>query len=304
MATVVEAASSALGLPPLVAFALGAAGLTGVRTSSRTITTVGPVVGAFAETPVQVRRVSTSLIDSAPVGAVQRLDRIPEGDQVRIERYAAPGLPPRFVVYVGPTETFSPARGDEPWDLTSNVGGVGGEPVGSYRASELAMRDAGIGPGDAVQFVGFSQGGLVAGMLASSGDWNAAGIQTFGGPTGNIAMPEGLDGMAVRNTDDFIPMLAGPQLDHGVMQVERQAFADGQPMPSYHAAPAHQRDAYRATAMAIDEAQSAQLREQSAALDAFTGDYARLADSTITVSTYHGMRIQPDAVDPGEVLQQ
>ncbi|HXR45654.1 MAG TPA: hypothetical protein VN759_12640, partial [Pseudolysinimonas sp.] len=269
-----------------------------------TIMTVGPLVGAFAETPVRVTRVSTGLIDSAPVGAVQRLDRIPEGDQVRIERYAAPGEPPRFVVYVGPTETFSPARGDEPWDLTSNVGGVGGEPVGSYRASELAMRDAGIRPGDPVQFVGFSQGGLVAGMLAASGDWNAAGIQTFGGPTGNIPMPGGLDGMAVRNTDDFIPMLAGPQQDHGVMQVERQAFADGQPMPSYHAAPAHQRDAYRATAMAIDEAQSQPLRAQSAALDAFTGDYARQDGSTITVMIYHGTRIQPDPVDPRRALQQ
>ncbi len=154
-----EATSSALGIPPIVAFWLGATGITGVRTSARTITTVGPVAGVFSETPVQVQRMSTARIDSAPAGAVQRLDRIPEGNQVRIERYDAPDQPPRYVVYVGPTETFSPARGDEPWDLTSNVGGVGGESVGSFRASELAMRDAGIMAGDPVQFVGFSQAG-------------------------------------------------------------------------------------------------------------------------------------------------
>ncbi len=174
------------------------------------------------------------------------------------------------------------------------MGGVGGLEVGAYRASELAMHDAGIRPGEAVQFVGFSQGGLVATMLAASGDWNAAGVQTFGAPAGQLVLPDGLQGMAVRNTDDFIPMLGGPQLDHHVLQVERQAFAPGQPMPTYHAAPAHQRDAYRATAMAIDAAGSAEVREQSAALDAFTGDYAERDGSTITVFGYHGERIPPE----------
>ncbi len=75
-------------------------------------------------------------------------------------------------------------------------------------------------------------------------------------------------------------------------------------MPSYHAAPAHQRDAYRATAMAIDATRSQPLREQSAGLDAFTGDYARQDGSTITVMTYHGTRLLPEPVDPREVLGQ
>jgi len=287
-----ETTSSFLGVPAPLAFALGAAGVTGVRSSARGLLAVGPVVGLFRETPVRVERTSTTEITSPPVGAAERLDRVPEGDQVRIEKYEVPGEPTRFVVYVGPTETFSPAAGNEPWDLTSNVGGVGGLDVGSFRATELAMHDAGIGSSDQVQFVGFSQGGLVATMLAGSGEWNAAGLETFGAPAGNIELPDGLSGMAVRNTDDFIPLLAGPQLDHHLLQVERRAFADGAALPTYHAAPAHQRDAYMATAAAVDQATSAAVREQNAALNAFTADYATRPGAVVTAMTYHGERVQ------------
>lgn len=290
-----EATSSALGIPAPVALLLGVCGVTGVRTSARGLLAVGPLLGTFRETPVTVQRVSTARIDapdgSAPVGAAGRLDRVPEGDQVRIEKYEAPGQPNRFVVYVGPTETFSPAAGDEPWDLTSNVGGVGGLEVGSFRATELAMHDAGVTADDQVQFVGFSQGGLVATMLAGSGEWNAAGIETFGAPAGNIELPAGLDGMAIRNSDDFVPMLAGPQLDHHVLQVERRAFDEGAALPASQAAPAHQRDAYRATALAVDAATSSAVREQNAALDSFTADYVRRPGAAVTVTTYHGERV-------------
>ena len=297
-----ETTNSVLGMPAPLAFALGATGVTGVRTSARGLLTVGPLVGLFRETPVKVERTSTTEITSPPVGAAERLDRVPEGDQVRIEKYAAPGEPNRFVVYVGPTETFSPVADQEPWDLTSNVGGVGGLDVGAFRATELAMHDAGVESGDQVQFVGFSQGGLIATMLAGSGQWNAAGLQTFGAPAGNIELPDGLSGMAVRNTDDFIPLLAGPQLDHHLLQVERRAFAEDTPLPTYHAAPAHQRDAYMATATAVDEATSSVVRDQNVALNSFTADYASRPGSTVTAMVYHGERIphMTQSVDPRE----
>ena len=297
-----ETMSTFAGVPVPIAVALGAAGVTGVRTSARTLLQVGPLLGVFRETPVAVDRVSTSsrtgeaAASTPAVGAVGRLDRVPEVNQVRVEKYDAPGEASRYVVYVGPTETFSPVADREPWDLTSNVGGVGGLDVGAFRATELAMQDAGVGADAPVQFVGFSEGGLVATMLAGSGDWNAVGLQTFGAPAGNIALPEGVAGMAIRNTDDFIPMLAGPQLDHHLLQVERQAFAPGTPLPTFEAAPAHQRDGYRATAQAVDAATSSAVREQNAALDAFTGDYASRPGASVTVMTYHGERL-PDSTE-------
>jgi len=291
-----DAAGSALGLPPGGAERIAAGhGFTGVEAGAALTIAAGGALGLFRETPVSLERIATTHAAAAPTGAVERLARVPEVNQVRIERYDAPGAPPRYVVYVGPTETFSPVAGEEPWDLTSNVTGVAGLSAGSLRATELAMHDAGIrgaesGRPDAVQFVGFSQGGLVAARLAASGEWNATGLETYGAPAGNIELPDGLSGMAVRNTDDFVPALAGPQLDHHLLQVERRAFAPGSPIPTAEPAPAHQREAYVATATVIDAARSDAVREQVARLDAFTSDYSDREGSSITVMTYHAER--------------
>jgi hypothetical protein len=292
-----DAAGSALGLPPGAAERLAAAyGFTGAEAGAAVLLLAGRPIGLFRESPVSVERVATARGDHGAIGAVERLARVPEGDQLRIERYDAPGEPPRFVVFVGPTETFSPVATDEPWDLTSNVTGVAGLDAGSLRATELAMHDAGIRATDEVQFVGFSQGGLVATRLAASGAWNAAGLATYGAPAGGIVLPSGLDGMAIRNSDDFVPALAGPQLDHTLLQVERRAFAPGSPIPTAEPAPAHQREAYVATATVIDEAKSEAVREQLSALDRFTSDYTEREGSSITVMTYHARREAARAV--------
>lgn len=294
-----DAAGGIVGLPPgVMAALLAAAGFTGVQGGAAVVIGAARPFGMLRETAVGVTRVSSFPVSAAPQGVEGRLARVPEGDQVRIERYDAPGRPSRYVVYVGPTETFSPMVTTEPWDLSSNVGGVAGLDAGSLRATELAMRDAGIGSGDRVQFVGFSQGGLVATMLASSPEWNAAGLTTFGAPAGNITLPDGLAGMAVRNTDDFVPALAGPQFDHHLLQVERQAFAPGSPIRTDQAAPGHQRDAYVATASVIDTAQSAAVRDQIAATDAFTHDYTSADGGTVTAMTYHAERVDQKQLPP------
>ncbi|WP_284254002.1 hypothetical protein [Pseudolysinimonas kribbensis] len=285
-----EGMLTAAGVPPVIAVALGATGRTGMATSADALMAIGPRLGLLEESPVDVQRVDRQRVDTAPSGATQRLERVPEGDQVRIERYTAPGSPDRFVVYVGPTETFDPRPEGEPWDMASNVGGVGGEDVASIRATELAMRDAGITDASQVQLVGFSQGGMVAARIAADGDWNAVGLQTFGAPSGNVVLPDGVQGMAVRNREDFIPALAGPQTDHHLLQVERTVYADPSTMPTDQAAPGHQRVAYAATAQAIDAARSEDVRAQSRALDDFAGDYARRPGSTITASLYHAVR--------------
>jgi hypothetical protein len=166
----------------------------------------------------------------------------------------------------------------------------------------LAMHDAGIRDRDEVEFVGFSQGGLIAARLAASGSWNAVGLETFGAPAGGVALPEGLHGMAIRNTDDFIPALAGPQTDHHLLQVERRAFPPGAPIPTAEPAPAHQRDAYAVTAAVVDAAESVAVREQIAALDAFTAEYAHRDGSSITVMTYHAERGGSKQLGPGRAM--
>ena len=289
-----DAALGIAGVPPWIAALPGVdlgSGDGGVAFGATTVVALGSMIGMFRETPVTAIRESTGAAAPPPRGTRAWLDRIPEASPVRIERYEADGMPPRFVVYVGPTETFSPFSEEEPRDLNSNVQGVAGLSAGAFRVVEQAMADAGIRPEDEVVVAGFSQGGLVADLVIASGDWNVVGKQTFGAPSGNIPMPEGLFGMAVRNTDDFIPALAGPQLDHNVLQVEREAFVGDTPPPTTLAAPAHQRAGYADTADAIDAAESRAIREQITALDAFVGEYLDLPGGQATQYLYQGRRL-------------
>lgn len=290
-----DAGWAALGVPAPLAAELGSQqhGVTGVESSAIGIMGAAGLVGLLRETPVTVERTGTSVGAAPAQGAVQRLDRVPDGGDIVIERHDVPGGEPRWVVYVGPTETFSPSADGPAFDQTSNMAGVAGLPAGSMRALEMAMADAGVAATDQVQLVGFSQGGLVAARAAESGQWNVVGLETYGAPTGNVELPEGLAGMAVRHTDDLVPALAGPQLDDNLLQVEREAFAGDAPPPTGLPAPAHQKAAYLATAAAIDGAQSAAVREQVAALDAFTAEYAAIDGATVTTFSFHAERVTP-----------
>ena len=264
----------------------------GAEASAVTLIALGSTVGLFRETSVVTERVSTTVGGSAPVGVRDRLDRVPEDDPVRIEKYEAPGQPPRYAVFIGPTETFSPFAETEPRDLTSNVYGVAGLSPAALRGVEQAMADAGIAGTDEVQVVGFSQGGLIATMIAGSGDWNVVGVETFGAPAGTVTLPDGVAGLAIRNTDDFIPALGGPQHDTHLVHVEREAYAGDGPIVTDEVVPAHQRSAYERTATAVDAAESSTIRQQIAALDAFATDYLDAPGGSVTVMTYDATRVE------------
>jgi hypothetical protein len=288
-----ELGASTAGVPAPLALLLGDEGLgiLGVNTTAAGAISAGAAFGVLRETPVRIDRTQISTGGLPPSGVADRFARIPEGDQVRIERYEAPGEPPAWLVYVGPTETFSPVAGDEPWDQTSNIAAVAGQSAGSIRATELAMAEAGIRPGDDVQFMGYSQGGLVAARLAGSGTWNVVGLETFGAPTGSIELAAGLPGIAVRHTDDLVPALGGPHPVSGQLQLEREAYPRGVPIPDDEPLPAHQRSAYQATAQAIDQATSAEVRAELARLDAVPQEYAARPGSTVTTWTFHAERV-------------
>lgn len=286
-----------LGVPPALAAILNLGSDGGVRVGALTVGTLGLMLGMFRETPVKVEEVRSRPVYAAPEGARERLNQIPEGDQIRIEKYEADGKPPRWVVYVGPTETFSPYPDTEPWDQSSNTWGVAGLSAGSFRAVEQAMQQAGVSPNDQVVVSGFSQGGLVATMIAGSGDWNVYGMETYGAPAGNIPLPDGIRGFAGRHFDDPIPALAGPQLDHSVMQIERRAFQEGAEMPTTLPAPGHQRFSYGHLASAIDAAESAAVRSEVGAINAFTAEYLDLPGGRGTSTTYHATRVPASPTD-------
>src|SRR5690554_7899464 len=111
-----------------------------------------------------------------------------------------------FEVYIGGTRDLSLTTATEPWDMTSNVHTLSMGDAGSYRAAQEAMRLAGIDATTPVQFVGHSQGALVASALAGSGDYDARGLLTVGGVVSQSLVPEGVPWVAIEHTDDLVPI--------------------------------------------------------------------------------------------------
>ncbi|MET0989908.1 MAG: hypothetical protein ABWY54_04610, partial [Glaciihabitans sp.] len=219
----------------------------------------------------------------APAGATATGTR----DQVRIDRYSTPGLPDRFEVYIAGTVDFTAASTEEPWDMTSNVTGIAGLPAGSTAAVKDAMAQAGVTPTTPVVLTGYSQGGLVASVLAASGQYTVTNVVTFGAPAGLVEIPPDIPVLSVRHSDDIVPALGGYDASSHALVVERELFA-GVAVPDDEVFPAHRLDNYRATAALIDDAQSPQVRSALADLDAFA---PRDVTTTVVTSTFHATRV-------------
>ena len=279
--------AGALGVPPQLTPVLGAAG---VAIGARAIMGTGSLFGLLKETPVRLVDSHTQVVTASPAGFAERLGRVPDTDvtdgaQVVIEKYSTPGEADRFEVYVAGTVTFSPVADSEPWDMTSNMANAAGVPGGGYASVAAAMELAGIDQSSPVQFTGYSQGAGTAAWLAASGDYNTQGLATFGGPTGQVPIPEGFPTVIVEHTDDIVPALGGEQVNNHALLVERAVFA-GQDIPTEYAVPAHQYEYYEQTATLMDQAQSDRVSDARRSLDSFAG-----SATTVTSTAYRFERV-------------
>lgn len=259
------------GLPPGVASALGAGGL---PASAAAVAGVGRRFGLFEESPVQVSRVTTTEGATAPRSLTDRINRIPDatpggsGAQIRIDRYSTPGEEDRFDVYLAGTVTFDPHATTEPFDLTSDVVGVAQASPGAERAAAEAMQRAGVTSKTPVVLNGYSEGGLIATLLASSGDYNVKGLVTFGAPAGQVPVAAHVPVVTVRNTDDLVPATGGYDVNPHVVVVARRAF-DGHDIPNTLVVPAHELPAYLKTVALADGSSNTALQDVLRPLDQF-----------------------------------
>jgi hypothetical protein len=266
----------------------------GLRGGARVVVGAGHLLGLLDDSPVRVRRVDAGVAEP-PATFADLAARIPpsttDGPQVRVERYTdAGGAKPTYVVYVGGTVDTSPKATDEPFDITSDLAGVAQLDPASVRATEQAMHDAGIAAGDTVIPVGYSQGGIVATALATSGRYETPALVTFGSPTAGIDVAPGTVDVAVEHTDDLVPALGGiPRAgdEHGGdrILVTRQTF-DGPVPPQGSPIAAHRMSEYSITAQQMDAAGDQRLTAALAALP--TGN-------TGTAGLYRAQRIHPAA---------
>jgi hypothetical protein len=236
-----------------------------------------------------VKKTSSFEFGSPPTSLVARSesfprpDADPNGEQIRIDRYIQPGKPDRFDVYIAGTVTFDPKPGVEPFDLTSDLNGVGNQSSASYQAVIEAMRQAGVTPGSPVVLNGYSQGGLLASQVAASGLFTVHGVVTFGAPSAQVAIPASIPVLTVRNAEDLVPATSGYDTNPNAVIVERPVFQTG-PIPSEWAVPAHRLSYYQETSAVVDQSTSTEVRAILDPLNRF-GSGADRVDSTLWLAT-------------------
>lgn len=99
-----------------------------------------------------------------------------------------------------------------PQDMTTNLQGVAGMSSDQLDAIKEAMSAAGIAPGEAVEFAGHSQGGIMAAQMAADPSvrarYNVVSVVTAGSPTATIA-PGDVPVLSYENSGDIVPGLDG-----------------------------------------------------------------------------------------------
>jgi hypothetical protein len=300
-----------LALPVAGAVITGAAGTAGMLRESRvTVRRIPPAAPSPAAAGGSGGRgtsvgATTPVLESPPVVAAPRgfsdlAARVPRaapgGAQIRVEQYGDGSTGRRFVVYLGGTADASPRASSDPWDVTSDVGAMAGADSGAVRATEQAMRDAGVGPGDRVVLAGYSLGGIVARELVDRGTFPVDGVLTLGAPVGGIPVPEGVTAVSVEHSEDVLAAMGGHGLsdeDGGRAVVVRRSVAAEMTDGGTALFAAHGLDRYAETAALLDVSEEERISDFRGTLSGFLG-----GRDEGTVSLWRADRV-PDSPSPG-----
>lgn len=182
-----------------------------------------------------------------PSQLLGELSDLPSGGEkggLKILRHETPlpggGTHRSWSVVIRGTQNWG-VGGSNPQDMLSNIQEVAGIESDQSRAVLAAMEMAGISPGEPVEFVGHSQGGIVAARLASDpavGErYSVVSALTAGSPIATSSPPPGVGVLALENTRDIVPALDGARNAEGVVTVhfDGRGRSDGSPgVPAAH----------------------------------------------------------------------
>lgn len=185
-----------------------------------------------------------------------------------------------------------------PQDMTTNLQGVAGMSSDQLDAIKEAMNAAGIAPGEAVEFAGHSQGGIMAAQLAADpgvrARYNVVSVVTAGSPTATIA-PSDVPVLSYENSGDIVPGSDGNATrGEGVTTVrfhdyEATCHADD-PVPCSHSAPLYV-DEIRSTLDAARASSDPGLSALAAAEARRTQALSLTQDTQTTIHHYQTRRI-------------
>lgn len=133
--------------------------------------------------------------------------------EFEIQRHETPGEErPSWSVVLRGTQQWHPTT-PNPKDMQSNLALVGGVPSDEQAAILAALDLSGAETGDTIELVGHSQGGLVAGALASNtaftSRYHVAGVVTAGSPIQGMDIANTTPVLSFEHTDDFVAALDG-----------------------------------------------------------------------------------------------
>ncbi|WP_312674567.1 hypothetical protein [Microbacterium sp.] len=253
----------------------------------------GMVLGASAD-PVHISAASHSRPAGAPSGLASAFRRMPSagGAQVAIEKYTVPGESPRYVAYVSGSRSMSLREGGgvEAWDMKSNIELYTGGRSASYQATLDALAAAGARPGDRVDVVAHSQGGMIAAHLAMESAFTVTTQITAGSPVEpTLSADQTL--VQLRHTDDVVSALAAGGAREGTGSADSfTASRVGGPDPGSRdlALETHALESYIETAAMVD----ASTDPRAAALEAYWADLDRAV--TVERTEYRAERVLPD----------
>lgn len=159
--------------------------------------------------PVRVRQIGEVRAGTAPRNLGEMVGRVPDGEQglVRVERYTMPDGSRRYTAYLRGTRTGR-LGGTDPSNMTSNLALYRHERSTSYTAALRALEMAGAKPGDTVDLVGHSQGGMIAGRIALDSGYDTELLVTAGSPTEAQVSDDALS-VQLKHDSDIVPNLTG-----------------------------------------------------------------------------------------------
>ena len=151
--------------------------------------------------------------------AIEHITQMHGGDadngEIAIEEHVTAGedgtTTRSWTVDIRGTQSFSIGQ-TGPQDMTTNLQGVAGMSSDQLDAIKETMSAAGIAPGEAVEFAGHSQGGIMAAQMAADPSvrarYNVVSVVTAGSPTATIA-PDDVPVLSYENSGDIVPGLDG-----------------------------------------------------------------------------------------------
>ena len=151
--------------------------------------------------------------------AIEHITQMHGGDadngEIAIEEHVTVGedgtTTRSWTVDIRGTQSFAIGQ-TGPQDMTTNLQGVAGMSSDQLVAIKEAMNAAGIAPGEAVEFAGHSQGGIMAAQMAADPSvrarYNVVSVVTAGSPTATIA-PSDVPVLSYENSGDIVPGLDG-----------------------------------------------------------------------------------------------